>query len=73
MQLFFMSAISIPHLSESFFAIAVPQLIKEMSLRIALPQFRNRSFFSSPQLQERNFTALKKVVHRARLNRKLFS
>jgi hypothetical protein len=53
---FFMSAISIPHLSESFFAIAVPQIFKEMSLRnIALPQFRNRSSFSSPQLQ---FTAL---------------
>jgi hypothetical protein len=45
---FFVSAIAIPQLEGSTFAITIPQLSEEMLLRnrnSAIPQFRNHNFF----------------------------
>ncbi len=53
-QLFFESAIAIPQLEGSTSAIAIPQLFKKCCSATVLPQFRNRNFFWSPQLQVRN-------------------
>jgi hypothetical protein len=57
-QLFFESAIATPQLEGSTSAIAIPQLFKECCSAIATPQFRNRNFFWSPQLQVRSLRAL---------------
>ncbi len=57
-QLFFESAIAIPQLEGSTSAIAIPQLLKKCSSAIATPQFCNRNFFRSPQLQVRNLRTL---------------
>jgi hypothetical protein len=53
-QLFFESAIAIPQLEGSTSAIAIPQLFKKCCSATATPQFRNRNFFRSPQIQVRN-------------------
>jgi hypothetical protein len=50
-QLFFESATAIPQLDGSTCAIAIPQLFKKCCFATATPQFRNRSFFLSPQLE----------------------
>jgi hypothetical protein len=56
-QLIFESTIAIPQLEGSTSAIAIPQLLKKCCSAIATPQFRNRNFFWSPQLQVRNLRA----------------
>jgi hypothetical protein len=50
-QLFFETAIAIPQLEGSTSAIAIPQLLKKCCSATATPQFRNRNFFLSPQLE----------------------
>ncbi len=50
-QLFFESAIAIPQLEGSTSAIAIPQLLMKCCSATATPQFRNRNFFLSPQLE----------------------
>jgi hypothetical protein len=56
-QLIFESAIAIPQLEGSTSAIAIPQLLKKCCSATATPQFRNRNFVWSPQLQVRNLRA----------------
>jgi hypothetical protein len=45
------SAIAILQLERRASAIAIPQLLKECCSTTATPQFRNRNFFCSPQLE----------------------
>ncbi len=53
-QLFFQSATAIPQLAGSTSTIAIPQLFTKCCSATETPQFRNRNFFLSPQLQVRN-------------------
>jgi hypothetical protein len=55
---FFESAIAIPQLEGGTSAIAIPQLLKKCYSATATPQFRNRNFFWSPQVQVRFTSAI---------------